>query len=142
MADYKDLVGSILNLAKDAAQDVGITDVIEKGTQRAKSFGNVTKLTMDLNREHKELDRVFAEIGKLYYRQTADQADDAFSPLFEQVASIRASIAEKEAEIESYKSSFEPTAGGAAAETAEELNGRIDEFESIVNQTESDGTSL
>ena len=141
MADYKDLVGNILNKAKDAAQSAGLSGVIEKGTQRAKSFGNATKLTLDLNRDHKELERVFAEIGKLYYEQTAGVADGFFAPLFEQVMTLRESIAAREAEIEAYKASFEP-ADPAAAEAAQELDGRIDDFESIVNQTETDGTSL
>ena len=82
MYDYKDLVGSILNRAKDlasseavggavekvkdAAVSTGIAGVLEKGTQRAKSFGSATRNTLDLNRDHKELERVFAEIGKLY----------------------------------------------------------------------------
>lgn len=141
MADYKDLVGSILNKAKDAAQDTGLTGVIEKGTQRAKSFGNATKLTLDLNKDHKELERVFAEIGKLCYEQAAGLGEGAFAPLFEQVTALREAIAAKEAGIEAYRASFGP-ADPAAAEAAQELDGRIDDFESIVNQTENDGTSL
>ena len=63
MSDYKDFVGNILNRAKDlaeseavsgvvervkdAAQNSGISDVFEKGSQRARSFGNATKLAAD-----------------------------------------------------------------------------------------------
>ena len=78
MSDYKDFVGSILNRAKGladseavsgvvervrgAAQNTGISEVFEKGSQRARSFGSATRLTVDLNRDYKELERVFSEI--------------------------------------------------------------------------------
>ena len=134
MADYKDLVGGILNRARDAAQDAGITGVIEKGAQRAKSFGNATKLTLDLGRDHRELERVFAEIGKLCYEQASGLGEGAFAPLFAQATALREAIAAKEAEIEAYK------AGSQQAEKT--LDGRIDDFEAIVNQTENDGSAL
>ena len=154
MSDYKDLVGSILSKAKDlasseavggavekvkdAAVSTGIAGVLEKGTQRAKSFGSATRNTLDLNRDHKELERVFAEIGKLYYEQTRGLADGFFMPLFEQVGALQEAIAAKEAEIEAYRASFE---SGAAPAGNSELDSRIDDFESVVNQTETDGTS-
>ena len=156
MSDYKDFVGTILSRAKDlaasdtvagavgkvkdAAAGTGIPDVIEKGAQRARSFGSATKLTLDLNRDHKELERVFAEIGKLYYEQTNGAADGFFVPLFEQVETLRQAIAEKEAEIEAYKASFDSAEHGSRDAEAS-LDEQIDAFESIVNQTENDGTS-
>ncbi|MBQ9664527.1 MAG: hypothetical protein IJV40_15380 [Oscillospiraceae bacterium] len=154
MSDYKDFVGNILNKAKDlagseaiggavekvkdAAASTGITDVIEKGTQRARSFGTATRNTLDLNREHRELERVFAEIGKLYYEQAQSTAEGFFVPLFEQVTALQDTIAAKEAEIEAYRASF-GTAPAEAGETG--LESRIDDFESIVNQTENDGAA-
>ena len=157
MSDYKDFVGNILNRAKDladseavsgvvervrgAAQNAGIADVFEKGSQRARSFGNATRLTMDLNRDYKELERVFCEIGKLYYQQASSSPEGFFAPLFEQVETIRTSIAAKEAEIEAYKAFFETPADGNTAPGEKDLDTRIDDFESIVNQTETDGSS-
>ena len=145
MADYKDLVGGILNRARDAAQDAGITGVIEKGAQRAKSFGNATKLTLDLGRDHRELERVFAESGKLCYEQASGLGEGAFAPLFAQATALREAIAVKEAEIEAYKAGAQqadPAAAAAAAEAEKALDGRIDDFEAIVNQTENDGSAL
>ena len=156
MPDYKEFVGTILTKARDlaasdtvtgavekvkeAAAGTGIPDVFEKGTQRAKSFGSATRLTLDLNRDHKELERVFAEIGKLYYEQTNGTADGFFVPLFEQAENLRRAIAEKESEIEAYKASFESSEHGSRdADSA--LDEQIDAFESIVNQTENDGSS-
>lgn len=158
MSDYKEFVGNILNRAKDlaeseavsgvvervkdAAQNSGISDVFEKGSQRARSFGNATKLTMDLNRDYKELERVFCEIGKLCYQQSSTAPEGFFVPLFEQVEALRSTIAAKEAEIEAYKASFDaPGSGGSTAPGDADLDTRIDDFESIVNQTETDGSS-
>ena len=137
MSDYKDFVGTILSRAKDlaesgavngmvervkeAAQSTGIVDVFEKGSQRARSFGSATRLTVDLNRDYKELERVFSEIGKLYYEQTSSSPEGFFAPLFEQVETQQA-------------------AAGTAPDEAD-LNTRIDDFESIVDQTENDGSS-
>ena len=157
MSDYKDFVGSILSRAKGltdseavsgvvervrgAAQSTGISEVFEKGSQRARSFGNATKLTMDLNRDYKELERVFCEIGKLFYQQSDSFPEGFFVPLFEQVEALRTSIAAKEAEIEAYKASFNTPDSGSAAPTEADLDTRIDDFESIVDQTETDGSS-
>ena len=157
MSDYKDFVGTIFSRAKDlaeseavngmvervkeAAQSTGIVDVFEKGSQRARSFGSATRLTLDLNRDYKELERVFSEIGKLYYEQTSSSPEGFFAPLFEQVEAIRTSIAAKEAEIEAYKASFNSLDSGSTAPTEADLDTRIDDFESIVDQTETDGSS-
>lgn len=157
MSDYKDLVGSILSRAKGltdseavsgmvervkgAAQSTGISEVFEKGSQRARSFGNATKLTMDLNRDYKELERVFCEIGKLFYQRSASSPEGFFAPLFEQVEALRTSIAAKEAEIEAYKASFNTPDPGSTAPAEADLDTRIDDFESIVDQTETDGSS-
>ena len=157
MSDYKDFVGNILSRAKDlaesdavtgmvervkgAAQNTGIAEVLEKGSQRARSFGNATRLTVDLNRDYKELERIFCEIGKLYYEQASSSPEGFFVPLFEQVEAIRTSIAAREAEIEAYKASFETPSAGSKAPNETDLNTRIDDFESIVNQTETDGSS-
>ena len=157
MSDYKDFVRNILSRAKDlaesdavtgmvervkgAAQNTGIAEVLEKSSQRARSFGNATRLTVDLNRDYKELERIFCEIGKLYYEQASSSPEGFFVPLFEQVEAIRTSIAAREAEIEAYKASFETPSAESKAPNETDLNTRIDDFESIVNQTETDGSS-
>ena len=143
MSDYMDFVGGLLNKAKDMASGTGITEVLEKGTQRAKNFGSATKTTLDLSRDHRELERVFAEIGKLYYEQAAAAPDGFFVPLFEQVAMLRESIAAKQAEIDAYKASFDSSAAqNTESMPPQDLDGRIGDFESVVAQTENDGSSL
>ena len=149
MSDYKDFVGTIFSRAKDlaeseavngmvervkeAAQSTGIVDVFEKGSQRARSFGSATRLTVDLNRDYKELERVFSEIGKLYYEQTSSSPEGFFAPLFEQAEAVMATIRAKEEELQAYKAGFTD----AAASPQDE----IDDFEAVVNRTEDDGTA-
>ena len=79
-----DAVTGAVERVKDVAASTGVLEVYEKGAQRAKSFGSATKITLDLNRDHKELERVFAEIGKLYYEQAKDAPEGFFVPLFQQ----------------------------------------------------------
>jgi len=134
-----DAVTGAVERVKDAAASTGVLEVYEKGAQRAKSFGSATKTTLDLNRDHRELERVFTEIGKLYYEQAKDAPEGFFAPLFQQVETLRDAIAAKEAEVKAYRASFEKS--GEAARTDESLDNNIADFEAIVNQTETDGTS-
>ena len=158
MSDYKEIlsgtVGTILNRAKEfagsetvtdavgrvreAASGSGILSVYEKGARRAKSFGDAARLSMDLNRDCKELERVYAEIGKLYFDQTKDAPGSLFVPLFSQAETLRSEIAEKEAKVKEYKASFE---SGKTVEDTDRLDSDIADFEAIVNSTETDGTS-
>ena len=158
MADNKNLVGSIMNKAKNIAENSAVADavekakksakssgiqtVLEKGTQRAKSIGSATKLSIDLNRDYRQLDRLFREIGKLYYEQSAEAPEGPYVPLFEQVASMRGTIRSKEAEMKAYKTASDTAHSDGQKKSDQELNGRIDDFESVVDQTESDGCSL
>ena len=155
MADYKKMADSLVSKAKELAESeavtgavekvknaagTGISGIFEKGTQRAKNFGTVTKATMDLNRDHKELERVFCEIGKLYYEQNSAVPEGSFAPLFEQIELLYSSIASKEAEINAYKAMFEQSSTSSSRTgPGWELDERIDDFESIVSQTETEG---
>ena len=126
-------VANAVDRVKEAAQSTGIPAVYEKGMQRTKSFGNATKLTLDLNRDHAELDRIYAEIGRLCYEQMHDHPEGFFAPLFEQVEAMHVTIRAKEAELEAYKAGF--------TENNTVPQNEIDDFESIVNRTEDDGTA-
>ena len=134
-----DAVTGAVERVKDAAASTGVLDVYQKGADRAKSFGTATKTTLELNRDHKELERVFAEIGKLCYEQTKDAPEGFFAPLFQQVEELRSSISAKEAEVEAYRAFFESSDADAKAAAA--LHDDIQNFEDIVNRTETDGTA-
>ncbi len=128
-----DAVTGAVDRVKEAAINTGISEVYEKGAQRAKSFGNATKLTLDLNRDHTELERIYAEIGRRCYEQMREKPEGFFAPLFGQVEAMQETIRAKEAELAAYKAGF--------AEKNDVPHDEIDDFEAIVNRTEDDGTA-
>ena len=73
MADYKDIITGTLNnivgKVKEVADSGAIKDIYEHGANRAKSYGQMAKLSLEINGDSEELKRVYAEIGRLYYDQ-------------------------------------------------------------------------
>ena len=153
MADMKDLfsstVGNLVSKAKDfaasepvseairsvqnAAASTGVLEVYEKGTQRVKSFGSATKLTVDLNRDYAELQRVFTEIGKLCYEQNREHPEGFFVPLFEHAEKLKEMIAQKEETIAQYKAQF-----SGESESAPDQNSDLADFDTVVDESISD----
>ncbi len=131
MADYKDIITGTLNnivgKVKEVADSGAIKDIYEHGANRAKSYGQMAKLSLEINGDSEELKRVYAEIGRLYYDQAKDAPVGFFAPLFEQAAALIESINSKQAQIQAMKDEF-------AAETAPAEDA---DFES----TEDDGTA-
>ncbi|MBR4394557.1 MAG: hypothetical protein IKT07_11140 [Oscillospiraceae bacterium] len=151
MADYRDLLTGVVNKAKeiaasdtvtgivdkvkDVAETTGVKEVYEKGASRAKSFGSATKRSWELREEYAERERIFAEIGKLFYEQ-CDAAPDAFyAALFQQLKAVETQIEAKEAEIKAYKEQFAPESA-----QKDELQNDILDFDAIVNSTAADGS--
>ena len=128
MADYKDMLGKLAGKVKDAADSSGVTGVYAKGAGRAKAFGQITKLSIDTNRDLDELKRVYAEIGKLYYEQAKDKPEGFFVPLFEQAARLTEGIRERQREIDTLKAQ---TLGSAPS--AADAGG---DFDAVVSQAE------
>ena len=67
MADYKDIITGTLNnivgKVKEVADSGAIKDIYEHGANRAKSYGQMAKLSLEINGDSEELKRVYAEIG-------------------------------------------------------------------------------
>ncbi len=168
MADYKDILtgtlGSLVNKAKDfAASDTvtGFVDkakeavgaspvrgVYEQGASRAKAYGRIAKLSLANNGAHEELNRVYAEIGRLYYEQAKEAPEGFFAPLFTQAGELCQSILAREEEIAALKEELEAArAAGdidveiAEYEEVEDLDADLDEFDKIVDATGSDGAA-
>ena len=135
MADYKNIItGTLSNIVgkvKEVADSGAIKDIYEHGANRAKSYGQMAKLSLEINGDSEELKRVYAEIGRLYYDQEKDAPEGFFAPLFEQAAALIESINSKQAQIQAMKDEF-------AAETAPAEDA---DFESVVDATEDDGTA-
>lgn len=138
MADYKDIITGTLNnivgKVKEAANTGAVRDIYEQGASRAKSYGRIAKLTLEVNGESEELKRIYTEIGKLYFEQAKDAPEGFFAPLFAQAEEISQRIQLKEAEIEAMKAEF-------GSEDDADIDVEIGEFEDVVDATETDGAS-
>lgn len=137
MADYKDIIaGTIKNLAgkvKDVAESGTVRGIYEQGAERAKAYGTIAKLTLEVNGDAEELKRVYTEIGKLYFEQNRENPEGFFTSLFSQVEEINARIHEKEDTINELKARLE-------ADKAADIDVEIGDFEDIVDDTEADGS--
>ena len=135
MADYKDILsgtfGKVVGKVKEAADSSGVLDVYTRGTDRARAFGSVAKLSLELNGDYEELNRVYAEIGKLYFEQAREKPEGFFVPLFEQAGKIGAGIREKRAKIDALKERFGEAAG-------HDIDAEIGDFDDIVSAAEKE----
>ena len=133
MADYRDMLKSLAAKAKDAADSSGVTGVYAKGAERARAFGQITKLTLDSNRDLEELNRVYAEIGKLYFEQAKDRPEGFFVPLFEQANRLSEAVCERKREIDALKAQYLDPAQRAAEPV-------FGDFDAVVPPAEREAT--
>ena len=117
MADYKDIItgtlSSLVGKVKEVAESGSVRNIYEQGSNRAKAYGRIAKLTIEMNGDNEELRRVYTEIGKLYYEQAKDAPEGFFAPLFTQAEQITAQILAREDEINTLKASFDGSAEDA-----------------------------
>ena len=139
MADYKDIItgtiGNIVGKVKDVANSDTVRNFYEQGATRAKSYGRIAKLTLEINGQNEELKRVYTEIGKLCYEQAKDAPEGLFAPLFAQVEELSADIAAKEEEIAALKPASEEEDLEVEIEVEVEDAPEAD-FDSVVSATE------
>ena len=142
MADYKDIISgtinSIVGKVKEVAESGAVRDIYENSANRAKSYGRIAKLALELNGENEELKRVYTEIGRLYYEQAKDAPEGFFAPLFAQAEEICGRISAKEDEINALKADVAAATGCDEADIDVEI-GEFDDFDNIVDATEDDG---
>lgn len=139
MADYKDILsgtfGKLADKVKDVADSSGVLDVYAQGANRARAFGQFTKLTLELNSEHEELKRVYTEIGRLYFEQAKDAPEGVFCPLFEQADRITGHIREKRAKLDELKENY-------GVSEKNDIDVEIGDFDDVVSATEADGMTV
>lgn len=139
MADYKDIItgtiNSLVDKAKDLAENSNVREIYDNGLSRAKSYGKVAKMVFEVNGESEELKKVYTEIGKLYYEQAKDAPEGYFIPLFEQVQRISDSILAKQEEVRSIKASMHE---GTGEEDFSDIDVEIGEFDDIVSSDEDE----
>lgn len=135
MADYKDILGKLADKVKEAADSSGVLDVYAQGAGRAKAFGQIAKLSLELNSDHEELKRIYTEIGRLYFEQAKDTPQGFFVPLFEQANRVTNGIREKREKIDALRRE-----SGIAPE--EDIDAEIGDFDDVVSATEADGMTV
>ncbi len=139
MADYKDIItgtiSSLVDKAKDLAENSNVREIYDNGLSRAKSYGKVAKMVFEVNGESEELKKVYTEIGKLYYEQAKDAPEGYFIPLFEQVQRISDSILAKQEEVRNIKASMHE---GTGEEDLSDIDVEIGEFDDIVSSDEDE----
>ena len=139
MADYKDILsgtfGKLADKVKETASSSGVLDVYAQGANRAKAFGQLTKLTLELNGDHEELQRIYTEIGRLYFEQAKDAPEGFFVPLFEQANRVSGNIRAKRAKIDELKENY-----GVSEQS--DIDVEIGDFDDVVSATEADGMTV
>lgn len=139
MADYKDIItGTLKNLAgkvKDVAESSTVRGIYEHGAERAKSYGAIAKLSLEISGDTEELRRAYTEIGKLYFEQARENPEGFFAPLFAQVEEINARIHANEDAISEIKAQIE-------AENEADINVEFGDFEDVVDSTAADGAGV
>lgn len=139
MADYKEILGGtfgrLADKVKETASSTGVLDVYAQGASRAKAFGQLTKLTLEVNSKHEELQRIYTEIGRLYFEQAKDAPEGFFVPLFEQANRVTGSIREKRAKIDELKENYGVT-------EQNDIDVQIGDFDDVVSATEADGMTV
>lgn len=110
MADYKDIligtINSLIGKAKDFTENSTVREIYDNGMSRAKSYGRMAKLALEVNGESEELKKVYTEIGKLCYEMNKDEPQGYFIPLFDRVKEITESILAKQEEVQAMKEQF------------------------------------
>lgn len=139
MADYKDIIaGTIKNLAgkvKGVAESSTVRGLYEHGAERAKSYGAIAKLSLEISGDTEELKRAYTEIGKLYFEENRENPDGFYQALFANVEEINARIHANEDAINEIKAQIE-------AENAADIDVEVGSFEDIVDSTAADGAGV
>ena len=145
MAEYKDLFQSLSDSVRKIADNVTdsiseggiVRTVYQQGINRTRSFAQLTRLSSGKRREQEELDRVFREIGHLYYDEAKDAPTGFYAPLFAQICEIQDRMDELDVQISALREAIAGPVGAAENEP----DSSIRDFESVVEasgQQESD----
>lgn len=120
MSDYNDLLnslkaaaGSAASIARDLAGNASerARDLASNASEKARAAARLTKLKLDLAGKREELNRAYAEIGRMYF-ESADKKNpgELYVRLFDQVMLANAAIERMETEERELKGAFESEA--------------------------------
>ncbi len=151
--DIKNLISGTINnvvsKVKEVAESTDVKETVkgiyEQGSSKAKSMGQIAKLSVELVGDKDELKKLYTEIGRLYFEETSEP-DAFFAPLFEQTREVYQRIKDKEELIEALKSADvececceEECCEGeeCCCENAEGIEVEVCEFEEVVEASEA-----
>lgn len=121
MADYKSILKGTLNSvtkkAKDYVESGSLKEAYDKGSTTARCYANIAKLSLQINGELEEENKVFIEIGRLCYDENRDNPDGRYAPLFDELKAMDERIEKMREELEAAKAAVE--AGKNGGEYAE-----------------------
>ena len=121
MADYKSILKGTLNSvtkkAKDYVESGSLKEAYDKGSTTARCYANIAKLSLQINGELEEENKVFIEIGRLCYDENRDNTDGRYAPLFDELKAMDERIEKMREELEAAKAAVE--AGKNGGEYAE-----------------------
>ena len=121
MADYKSILKGTLNSvtkkAKDYVESGSLKEAYDKSSTTARCYANIAKLSLQINGELEEENKVFIEIGRLCYDENRDNPDGRYAPLFDELKAMDERIEKMREELEAAKAAVE--AGKNGGEYAE-----------------------
>ena len=131
MSNYLDTINSLVGRARELAGSGAVRDVYEKGVSRTKSYARMAKLALSIKEDSDALQKLYAEIGRLFVEQNPIAPDGAYTDLFARAQGLRGLIEQKRREMDDLKADVGTDGGDIEVE--------IGSFEDIVNATEDEG---
>lgn len=119
MADYKSILKGTLNSvtkkAKDYVESGKAREAYDKSSTAARCYANIAKLTLQINGELEEQNKVFTEIGRLCYSENRDAPKGNYIPLFEELRQMDERIEHMREELEAAKAAVEAAKSDSGA---------------------------
>ena len=131
MSNYLDTINNLVGRARELAESGAVRDVYEKGVSRTKSYARMAKLALSIKEDSDALQKLYAEIGRLFVEQNPIAPDEAYTDLFARAQGLRGLIEQKRREMDDLKADVGTDGGDIEVE--------IGSFEDIVNATEDEG---
>ena len=131
MSNYLDTINNLVGRARELAESGAVRDVYEKGVSRTKSYARMAKLALSIKEDSDTLQKLYAEIGRLFVEQNPIAPDGTYTDLFARAQGLRGLIEQKQREMEDLKADIGADGGDIEVE--------IGSFEDIVNATEDEG---
>lgn len=95
--NYQDLKQKLVDKVSDAMDTV---------SERAKYAGKMAKLTVGTNAELENIQKAYAEIGKLYYEQYRDYADAFMAQLCDEITQANERVADMEHQMDELRAAM------------------------------------